>query len=67
MDNIVYIIDNAGHGPVLGYEKQKYEKLQATLKKSGYRLASIEELKKFKNIEVLEKEKPKKIKSSLTK
>lgn len=49
----VYIIDNAGKGPVMGYDPKKYEKLSQSFKKSGYRKATIEELSRFKNIELL--------------
>lgn len=52
MQNIVYIIDNGGIGPVLGYEAEKFKKLEQSLKKGGYRECTIEELKRFKNIEV---------------
>ena len=52
MQNIVYIIDNGGIGPVLGYEAERFKKLEQSLKKGGYRECTIEELKRFKNIEV---------------
>lgn len=53
MQDIVYVIDRAGKGPLLGYTAEKYARMEKALKNAGYRVAKIEEIKKFKDIEVV--------------
>lgn len=51
MQDVVYVIDGKGIGPILGYTTERFKKLESNLKRTGYRTPTIEELKKFKNIE----------------
>lgn len=53
MENVIYIIDRKGIGPLLGYTEAKYKKLESVLTRSGYRHATVDEIKKFKSIEEL--------------
>lgn len=57
MQDLIYVIDRAGKGPVLGYTADRYEKMKSSLDRAGYRKATIEELKEHKNIEPVEEEK----------
>jgi hypothetical protein len=48
--NTIFVIDKKGKGPLLGYTQERFTKMESALNKSGYRKATIEEVKAFKNI-----------------
>lgn len=59
MDEIVYLVHSVRKGKPMPFKKKNWEGGKLNILRDGWRLATIEEIKEFYEVEEVKEEKPK--------